>query len=81
MGLCKRCGCESVPFFINFAQHKRTIMAKRTFSKTQLGFIAILWVVLVGYILMNAQVNAITIISIIMSGIIVFVPIYKNLRK
>ena len=56
-------------------------MAKRTFSKTQLGFIAILWVLLVGYILMNAKINGITIISIIMSGIIVFVPIYKNLRK
>ncbi|MDO5522792.1 MAG: hypothetical protein Q4G48_01960 [Bacteroidia bacterium] len=56
-------------------------MAKRKFSQTQLGFIAILWVVLVGYILLNAQINAITIISILMSGVIVFVPIYKNLRK
>ncbi|HHV87177.1 MAG TPA: hypothetical protein GXX42_15450 [Petrimonas sp.] len=56
-------------------------MAKRKFSQTQLGFITILWVILVGYILMNAEINAITVISIIMSGIIVFVPIYKNLRK
>ncbi|HMM16804.1 MAG: hypothetical protein PHT14_08675 [Petrimonas sp.] len=56
-------------------------MAKRTFSQTQFGFIAILWVILAGYILMNAEINAITIISLIMSGIIVFVPVYRNLRK
>ncbi|MDO5663946.1 MAG: hypothetical protein Q4G63_01655 [Bacteroidia bacterium] len=56
-------------------------MAKRQFSKTQFGFIAIIWVLFVAYILTNAKITGITIISIIMSGIIVFVPIYKNLRK
>lgn len=56
-------------------------MAKRTFSKNQFGFIAILWVLLVGFILTNAEINAYTILSIILSGAIVFIPIYKNLRK
>lgn len=56
-------------------------MRKRKFSKTQFGFIAILWVVLVGFILNYAVINLTTILSIIMSGAIVFIPIYKNLRK
>ena len=56
-------------------------MRKRKFSKNQFGFIAILWVVLVGFILNYAVINLTTILSIIMSGAIVFIPIYKNLRK
>lgn len=54
---------------------------KRTFSKTQFGFIAILWVVLVGFILKYAVINLTTILSIILSGAVVFIPIYKNMRK
>ena len=56
-------------------------MRKRKFSKNQFGFIAILWVVLVGFILNYAVINLTTILSIILSGAIVFIPIYKNLRK
>lgn len=46
-----------------------------------MGFIVILWVILVGYILMNAKINGVTILSILISGGLVFIPIYKNLRK
>lgn len=56
-------------------------MAKRKISKQQFGFIAILWVLLVTFILKNAVINAYTILMIIMSGAIVFIPIYKNMRK
>lgn len=56
-------------------------MAKRQFSKNQFGFIAILWVSLVAFILKNAEINLFTILSIIFSGAIVFIPIYKNIRK
>lgn len=70
-----------VPVLLSLQIKIISTMAKRTFSQTQLGFIAILWVILVGYVLMNAEINGITIISLIMSAIIVFVPIYKNLRK
>jgi hypothetical protein len=70
-----------VPVLLSLQIKIISIMAKRTFSQTQLGFIAILWVILAGYVLMNAEINGITIISLIMSAIIVFVPIYKNLRK
>lgn len=56
-------------------------MAKRTFSKTQFGFIAIIWVLLVGFILKHAVIDGMTILMLLMSGAIVFIPIYKNLRK
>lgn len=56
-------------------------MAKRQFSKTQFGFIAILWILLVAFILKYAEINGFTVLSIILSGAIVFIPIYKNLRK
>ena len=57
-------------------------MAKRKFSKTQFGFMAILWVLLVGFILKYAEkIDGMTILMILMSGAIVFIPIYKNLRK
>jgi hypothetical protein len=70
-----------VPVLLSLQIKIISTMAKRTFSQTQLGFIAILWVILAGYVLMNAEINGITIISLIMSAIIVFVTIYKNLRK
>ena len=56
-------------------------MAKRKLSQTQIAFIIILWIVLVVYILMYAEFTILTAISIIMSGIIVIIPIYKSLRK
>lgn len=56
-------------------------MAKRKLSQTQSGFIIILWVLLVGYILMNAQINGMTIVSILLSGAIVFIPIYKSMKN
>ncbi len=56
-------------------------MAKRKLSQTQAGFIIILWVLLVGYILMNAQINGMTIVSILLSGAIVFIPIYKSMKN
>ncbi len=81
MGLYKRYRCESVPFFIIFVNHIVIIMAKRKLTQTQMGFIVVLWVLLVGYILMNVKITGMTIISILFSGAIVFIPIYKNLRK
>ena len=46
------------------------------------GFIGLLWLGLVYYILMTAKATFTTYFSIIASGIIVFVPLYKKyLRK
>lgn len=56
-------------------------MSKRKLSPTQVGFIVILWVALVAYILMYAEITAFTVITILMSAAIVFIPIYKNFRK
>jgi hypothetical protein len=57
-------------------------MARKKLSQTQIGFIILLWVFIVGYILIYSEkITLGTIISIIMSGIIVFIPIYKSLRK
>ncbi|MDD2326827.1 MAG: hypothetical protein PHZ13_00720 [bacterium] len=56
-------------------------MARRKLSQIQIAFIIILWLVLVTYILLYGEINAMTIVSILMSGAIVFIPIYKNLKK
>ncbi len=56
-------------------------MAKRKLSRTQIAFIIILWIVLVIYILLYAELTFFTLLSIVMSGAIVFIPIYKNLSK
>ena len=57
-------------------------MARKKLTPIQMGFIALLWIFLVAFILTNSsEITLTTIISIIMSGIIVFIPIYKSLRK
>lgn len=56
-------------------------MSRRKLSQTQIAFIIILWIVLVVYIFLYAELNFLSIISILMSGAIVFIPIYKNLKK
>ncbi|MDR2816733.1 MAG: hypothetical protein LBB62_08560 [Proteiniphilum sp.] len=56
-------------------------MAKRKLSQIQIAFIIILWIVLVVYILLYAKITPFTIISILTSGAIVFIPVYRNLKK
>ena len=57
-------------------------MARKKLTPIQMGFIALLWIFLVAFILINSsEISLTTIISIIISGIIVFIPIYKSLRK
>jgi len=56
-------------------------MARRKLSPVQIAFVIILWIVLVTYILLYADINGMTVLSILMSGAIVFIPIYKNLKK
>lgn len=56
-------------------------MAKKKLSQTQIAFIIMLWIVLVVYIILYAQITPFTIMSIIMSGAIVFIPVYKSLKK
>ncbi len=56
-------------------------MARRKLSPVQIAFVIMLWIVLVVYILLYAEINGMTVLSILMSGAIVFIPIYKNLKK
>ena len=57
-------------------------MARKNLSPIQMGFIVLLWIFLVAFILINSEkITTTNIVSIIMSGIIVFIPIYKSLRK
>ncbi len=57
-------------------------MARKKLTPIQMGFIVLLWVFLVAFILMNSpKITFTTIISIIMSGIFVFIPIYKSFKK
>lgn len=72
---------RSVPFFIFVHTNNYKNMARRKLSQTQIAFIIILWIVLVVYILLYATLNFFTVISILMSGAIVFIPIYKYLKK
>ena len=45
-------------------------MAKRKLSQTQIAFIIILWIVLVVYILLYAELTFLTGVYIMMSGIV-----------
>ncbi|HTN68847.1 MAG TPA: hypothetical protein VLZ33_05225 [Dysgonamonadaceae bacterium] len=56
-------------------------MAQKKLSQIQIGFIILLWVFIVAFILYSAKITVTTIASIIISGIIIFIPIYKSLRK
>ncbi len=57
-------------------------MARKKLTPIQMGFIALLWIFIVAFILTNSsEITFTTIISIIMSGIIVFIPIYKSFKK
>ncbi|MCE5180059.1 MAG: hypothetical protein LLF81_13065 [Porphyromonadaceae bacterium] len=56
-------------------------MARKKLSQTQIASIIILWIVLVVYILLYADLTAVTLISILISGAIVFIPVYKNIKK
>ena len=56
-------------------------MSRKKLSQTQIAFIIILWIVLVVYIFLYAELTPITIISVIMSGAIVLIPVYKSLKK
>jgi uncharacterized membrane protein YhaH (DUF805 family) len=64
-----------------FAGINQIAMAGKRLSQTQIASILILWIVLVVYILLYAHLTVFTLFSILMSGVIVFIPIYKSLRK
>jgi hypothetical protein len=55
---------------------------KRPLSKTQAVCIILLWMALCYIILTGAErIDAPVIISLVMSAALVFIPIYKSLRK
>ena len=57
-------------------------MARKKLTPIQMGFIVLLWIFIVAYILIySREITPTVIISIIMSGIIVFIPIYKAFKK
>ena len=56
-------------------------MAGKKLSQTQIASIIILWIVLVVYILLYARLTVFTVISVLMSGAFVFIPVYKSLKK
>ncbi len=57
-------------------------MARKKLTPMQMGFIALLWIFLVAFILIySPEITFTTVVSIIMSGIIVFIPIYKSFKK
>ncbi|HAR37779.1 MAG TPA: hypothetical protein DCS09_03940 [Porphyromonadaceae bacterium] len=67
--------------FLIFAGINQITMAGKKLSQTQIASILILWVVLVVYILLYADLTAFTLLSILMSGAFVFIPVYKSLKK
>lgn len=57
-------------------------MARKKLTPIQMGFIVLLWIFIVAYILhYSPEITPTVIISIVMSGIIVFIPIYKAFKK
>jgi hypothetical protein len=72
---------DAISFLATFAHINYPVMARRKLSQTQIASIIILWIVLVVYILLYAEITAFTIITILMSGAFVLIPIYKSLKK
>lgn len=60
----------------------KSIMAKQKLSNSQIVCITLLWGILC-YILLvySNEITGETIFAIVASGIIVFVPIYKNIKR
>jgi hypothetical protein len=55
---------------------------RKPLSKTQIVCIALLWVALCCYILVNVeQIDGPTVVSLIISGALVFIPLAKALKK
>lgn len=53
----------------------------RRFSTFNIVCLVLLWIALCGFVIAKAELNFTTIFSIIASGIIVFVPVYKSKKK
>lgn len=53
----------------------------RRFSTFNIVCLVLLWIALCGFVFAKAELNFTTIFSIIASGIIVFVPVYKSKKK
>ena len=80
MGLCE--GIDvNLCLFSYLCDKDIVCMSGKKMSQTQIAFIILLWLALVVYILLFAQITPTTIISILFSAAIVFIPIYKNLKK
>lgn len=56
-------------------------MARRKFTTFNIICLVSLWVILSGCVLAYSPINFMTIFTIIASGIIVFVPVYKSKKK
>lgn len=55
---------------------------KRKLSRTQIVCIALLWLGLCYIVLTNAKkIDGITIVTLLMSAALVFIPIYKSLKN
>jgi hypothetical protein len=55
---------------------------RKPLSKSQIVCIALLWVALCAYILANSnQIDGPTLVSIIISGALVFIPLAKAMKK
>ncbi|KGN93746.1 hypothetical protein HQ38_08180 [Porphyromonas crevioricanis] len=50
-------------------------------SKLQMVCIILLWVLIVMYILAHAEIDGPLVLSLVISGVLVLVPIYKTIRK
>lgn len=81
MGLHEGIDANLCLFSLSLPVTNQTLMARKKLSQTQIAFIILLWIALVAYILLYAQITPMTVLSILMSGAIVFIPIYKNLKK
>lgn len=56
-------------------------MARKKISQTQIAFIILLWIALVTYVLLYAEITSMTIISLLFSGAFIAIPVYKSLKK
>lgn len=55
---------------------------KRPLSKVQISFIVLMWMALCFLVIVNAEViNGPVIVTILLSGAFVFIPVFQSLKK
>ncbi|MDY6121571.1 MAG: hypothetical protein SPI72_00570 [Porphyromonas sp.] len=56
-------------------------MPRKPLSISQIVCVTLLWILIVVYILTHSRIDGPLVLSLILSGLLVFIPVYQTIRK